>query len=142
MSTNYERSPEQAEAITLLNSGDLELSATCDAIEHSIARSPDHSIAGSLDQSTGPATESAITLAQLSPGARLVLRCRKDWRAASISIITPDCVVLIVASPTGHTYRVRRPHDSLLTFDGAIPILSDRDSSGWRIALARYDARW
>lgn len=83
-----------------------------------------------------------IMLAQLPRGARLVLRCRKDWRTASVSALTPDCVVLNVASPTGHTYRVRRPLDSLLTFDGSIPILSDRDSSGWRVALAHYDSRW
>jgi hypothetical protein len=123
-----------AEAITLLDTGDLELSATNDAI--------DYATAGSLDRSTKSSTEIAITLTQLLPGARLVLRCRKDWRTATVSVVTPDCVVLIVASPTGHTYRVRRPHDSILHFDGAIPILSDRDSSGWRVALARYDARW
>jgi hypothetical protein len=131
---NYERSPDMAEAITLQDSGDLELSAACNA--------PDRSTESSLDQSTAPPTEIAITLAQLLPGSRLVLRCRKDWRAAAISAITPDCVVLNVASPTGHSYRVRRPLDSLLTFDGSIPILSDRDSSGWRIALAHYDSRW
>ncbi|MFN2598405.1 MAG: hypothetical protein ABR563_14590 [Pyrinomonadaceae bacterium] len=83
-----------------------------------------------------------ITLAELPPGARLVLRCRKDWRAASVASIEDDCVRLNVSSPSGHTYRVRRPHDSPLTFDGPIPILSDRDPAGWRAALARYDARW
>jgi hypothetical protein len=134
MSTNYERSPEHAEAFTLLDTGDLESSATNDAI--------DHATAGSLDRSTAPSTEIALMLAQLSPGSRLLLRCRKDWRTASVSVVTPECVVLNVASPTGHTYRLRRPLDSLLTSDGSIPILSDRDPSGWRAALARYDSRW
>jgi hypothetical protein len=140
VSTNYERSPQRAEAITLPDSGDLELSSATKAT----INLPVETIATELaDEPTGELMPiNAITLAQLSPGARLVLRCRKDWRTASVSAVTPDCVVLNVASPTGHTYRVRRPHDSILHFDGAIPILSDRDSSGWRVALARYDARW
>jgi hypothetical protein len=124
VSTNFERSPDAAEAHALPAHGDLDSSA---ATEHDAPQL---------------STEAVLTLASLLPGSRLVLRCRKDWRAASVSALTPDCVVLIVASPSGHTYRVRRPHDSLLTFDGSIPILSDRDSSGWRVALARYDARW
>jgi hypothetical protein len=134
-----------AEAITLPDSGDLELSATitCAATEQKIARASDHDhpfdqlLDNTLNVSAAP-----LTLAQLPPGARLVLRCRKDWRTASIASIEPDCVRLNVASPTGHTYRVRRPLDSLLTFDGSIPILSDRDSSGWRVTLAHYDSRW
>jgi hypothetical protein len=122
--TNYERSSDASEAPALTAPGDL---ASPPAIE----RDPPQVL-----------TEPALTLAQLAPGSRLVLRCRKDWRAAAVSAVTPDCVVLTVASPSGHTYRVRRPHDSVLTSDGSIPILSDRDSSGWRVALARYDARW
>lgn len=124
MSTNLKRSPDSPEAFALLESDDLDSSP---ATEHDAPQL---------------STEAVLTLASLLPGSRLVLRCRKDWRAASVSALTPDCVVLIVASPSGHTYRVRRPHDSLLIFDGSIPILSDRDSSGWRVALARYDARW
>jgi hypothetical protein len=140
VSTNYERSPQRAEAITLPDSGDLEPSSATQVTINSLIETVATKLA---DEPTGELTHvNAITLAQLSPGARLVLRCRKDWRAASVSAVTPDCIVLIVASPTGHTYRVRRPHDSLLTFDGAIPVLSDRDPSGWRVALARYDVRW
>ena len=118
MSTNLERSPEAAEAIALPAPGDL-----------------------SSSPAVAPVA-APLTLVELPRGSRLVLRCRKDWRAAAVSAVTPDCVVLTVASPSGHTYRVRRPHDSLLAFDGSIPILSDRESSGWRVALARYDARW
>jgi hypothetical protein len=124
VSTNFERSPDAAEAPALPAHGDLSSSP---ATEHDAPQL---------------STEAVLTLASLLPGSRLVLRCRKDWRAAAVSALTPDCVVLIVASPSGHTYRVRRPHHTLLTFDGSIPILSDRDSSGWRVALARYDARW
>jgi hypothetical protein len=118
VSTNLPRPPEAREANTLHDDGGLEPSAT----------------------NSTPATD--ITLAQLPLGSRLVLRCRKDWRAASVSSIQEDCVRLNVASPSGHTYRVRRPHDSPLTFDGEIPVLTDRDSAGWRVALAHYDARW
>jgi len=82
------------------------------------------------------------TLAELPLGARLVLRCRKDWRAAAIAGVTLDQITLTVCSPTGHTYRVRRPADAPLIFDGHIPILSERADACWRVALARYDARW
>ena len=79
------------------------------------------------------------TLGSLPVGARLVLRCRADWRAATVAAFEPERVVLSVASPTGHTYRVRRPCDSPLAFDGGIPVLG---GGGWRAGLARYDVRW
>lgn len=72
-------------------------------------------------------------------GARLILRCRKDWRTATIAAITPDKIVLSVASPSGHTYRVRRPLDEPLSLDGSIPVLG---GGCWRAGLARYDVRW
>ena len=83
-----------------------------------------------------PAT---ATLGSLPVGARLVLRCRADWRAATVSAFEAGRVVLNVASPTGHTYRVRRPSDSPLAFDGGIPVLGE---GCWRAGLARYDLRW
>ena len=88
--------------------------------------------------------ETVLTLGSLPLGARLVLRCRKDWRTAAVAAFEHDLerVVLTVASPSGHNYRVRRPADSPLAFDGAIPILSDRGPDVWRVSLARYDARW
>ena len=81
------------------------------------------------------------TLGSLPVGARLVLRCRADWRAATVAAFESELcrVVLNVASPTGHTYRVRRPHDSPLTYDGHLPVLGE---GGWRVGLARYDVRW
>ena len=82
---------------------------------------------------------SVTTLGSLPVGARLVLRCRRDWRVATVSSIEPDCVRLNVASPTGHTYRVRRPADATLTHDGHLPILGEGQ---WRAGLARYDVRW
>jgi hypothetical protein len=81
----------------------------------------------------------ACTLAQLPLGARLILRCRKDWRLATVAMIALDAITLSVCSPSGHTYRVRRPHNAALTFDGALPVLG---AGSWRAGLARYDARW
>ena len=83
----------------------------------------------------------APTLGSLPVGARLILRCRADWRTATIASFEPalERVVLNVASPTGHTYRVRRPADAALTYDGHLPILGEGQ---WRAGLARYDVRW
>ena len=83
----------------------------------------------------------APTLGALPLGARLVLRCRKDWRTASVAAFEPDFerIVLSVASPSGHTYRLRRPADSPLTLDGPIPSLVE---GSWRVGLVRYDLRW
>ncbi len=94
----------------------------------------------SLSPVDGLLTEPA-TLGSLPVGARLILRCRADWRLAAVASFEPDGarVVLNVASPTGHTYRVRRPSDSPLAFDGGIPILGE---GCWRAGLARYDVRW
>ena len=83
----------------------------------------------------------STALGSLPVGARLILRCRADWRAATVAAFEPDTarVVLNVASPTGHTYRVRRPADVTLTHDGHLPILGEGQ---WRAGLARYDVRW
>ena len=81
----------------------------------------------------------AHTLASLPLGARLILRCRKDWRDATVVAVTLEAVTLSVMSPTGRTYRLRRPPDSTLCFDGSIPILGE---GHWRTGFARYDSRW
>jgi hypothetical protein len=86
------------------------------------------------------ATENALTLAALPVGARLILRCRKDWRDATVVAISPEAVTLSVGAPRGSTYRVRRPPDAPLSFEGEIPILGGEGC--WRSGLARYDTRW
>jgi hypothetical protein len=96
---------------------------------------------GDLDSSAA-APQPVTTLAQLPLGARLILRCRKDWRVAAVAAIECEQITLTVCSPSGHTYRVRRPASAPLASEGHIPILSDREHAGWRISLARYDARW
>lgn len=80
-----------------------------------------------------------LTLSTLPLGARLILRCRADWRDATVVASTLDRVVLSVGSPSGRTYRVRRPATLALTFDGHIPVLGE---GSWRAGLVRYDARW
>lgn len=89
----------------------------------------------------GAGESCAPTLGSLPVGARLILRCRADWRAATVAAFDPDRgrVVLNVASPGGHTYRVRRPTDAPLAHDGHLPVLGE---GCWRAGLARYDRRW
>jgi len=84
-------------------------------------------------------TENILTLADLPVGARLVLRCRKDWRDATVAAVSLEKITLSVGSPSGHTYRVRRPSDSLLSLDGSIPVLGE---GCWRAGRVRYDLRW
>lgn len=113
-----ERPPDDAETFTaLLTSGGLDSSPTI--------------------------TPAAVTLGSLLLGAHLILRCRKDWRTATIVRVEPEKITLSVSSPTGRTYRMRRPPDAPLTFDGSIPLLGAAASSScWRAGLARYDVRW
>jgi hypothetical protein len=92
-----------------------------------------------LEASSRATLTDAQTLGSLPVGARLILRCRADWRTATVASVEPERVVLTVASPKGHTYRVRRPTNAPLAFDGQIPILGE---GCWRAGLARYDIRW
>lgn len=93
----------------------------------------------SLEAEAESPSSAPRTLGSLPVGARLILRCRADWRAATVAAVEPERVVLNVASPKGHTYRVRRPPDSPLALDGGIPVLGE---GCWRAGLARYDVRW
>lgn len=120
MSTTFERPPDDSAAtLALLTSS------------------------GGLDSS--PTIEAAAiltTLGELPLGAHLILRCRKDWRTATVVRIELEKVTLSVSSPTGRTYRMRRPPDAPLTFDGHVPLLDTGKPSCWRAGLARYDVRW
>ena len=79
------------------------------------------------------------TLAALQVGARLILRCRKDWRDATVFAVSLEQVTLCVCAPRGRTYRVKRSPDTLILEDGPIPVLGE---GSWRAGLVRYDARW
>lgn len=102
---------------------------------------PDGLFSSPAKSSPAQAQVEATTLGSLPIGARLILRCRKDWRTATVAAFDSERgrVVLSVASPSGHTYRVRRPEDSPLTHDGCVPILGQ---GCWRAGLVRYDVRW
>jgi hypothetical protein len=95
--------------------------------------------ASSVGLDASQSTENILTLADLPVGARLVLRCRKDWRDATVAAVSPEKITLSVGSPSGHTYRVRRASDSLLSLDGSIPVLGE---GCWRVGRVRYDLRW
>ena len=86
--------------------------------------------------------ENQIALNSLPIGARLLVRSRKDWRTAAVSKIVEDRVVLIVCSPTGRTYRLRRELDTEIFFEGIIPILKYDLPENWRDNFTPYDHRW
>jgi hypothetical protein len=85
------------------------------------------------------APETAMTLGSLPIGARLVIRCRKDWRDATIVSCSVEKTTLSVGSPSGRTYRLRKPSDSLVVLDGFIFVLGE---GAWRLGLVKYDIRW
>ena len=79
------------------------------------------------------------TLAALQVGARLILRCRKDWRDATVVAVSLEHVTLSVCAPRGRTYRIKRSPETLIIEDGPVPVLGE---GSWRAGLVRYDARW
>jgi hypothetical protein len=94
---------------------------------------------GGLSVCSSIARQETLTLADLPVGARLLVRGRKDWRAATIVALSTEAVTLSVGSPKGRTYRLRRPPDSPLSFEGSIPLLGE---GLWRAGLVAYDQRW
>ncbi|HXG83324.1 MAG TPA: hypothetical protein VNI84_04770 [Pyrinomonadaceae bacterium] len=87
-------------------------------------------------------TENQTTLCQLPVGARLIVKCKKEWRGAVVSSMTEEKVTLIVCSPGGGTYRLRRPPETSIIFDGAFSILPGCCEDDWRENFIKYDARW
>ncbi len=86
--------------------------------------------------------KSQLFLGDLPVGCRLLVRSRIDWRFAAIARKNVDSIVLSVASPKGRNYRLARPLDSCLIFDGKIPYLPADESEIWRENFSRYDLRW
>ena len=91
-------------------------------------------------------TETQITLGALPVGARLIVQCKKDWRGAVVSKIVDEKAVIIVSSPSGGSYRLRRALDLSIVFDGNFPVLhngcEEEDKENWRDGFVKYDARW
>ncbi len=82
------------------------------------------------------------TLRDLPIGARLLVRSKKDWRCAVISKFDEEKATMIVCSPAGRTYRLRRLLDAEIVFDGKIPILKTETEENWRENFSKYDLRW
>jgi len=87
-------------------------------------------------------TEPQITLRELPIGARLLIRSKTDWRVAVVSQFYEEKATLIVCSPNGRTYRLRRLIEMEIVFDGKIPILKSDSEDNWRDNFSKYDARW
>jgi hypothetical protein len=86
--------------------------------------------------------EPQITLRELPLGARLLVQCKKDWRTAVVSQFKEEKATLIVCSPSGRTYHLRRLLESEIIFDGKIPILKIDSEENWRENFTKYDFRW
>jgi hypothetical protein len=86
--------------------------------------------------------ETNLTLRDLPIGARLLVRTKKDWRTAVVSQFYTEKATLIVCSPSGRTYRLRRLLEMEITFDGKIAILKCDSEENWRENFSSYDERW
>ncbi|MCY7375607.1 MAG: hypothetical protein LH472_06505 [Pyrinomonadaceae bacterium] len=86
--------------------------------------------------------ETNITLRDLPIGARLLVRTKTDWRTAVVSQFYTEKATLIVCSPSGRTYRLRRLLEMEISFDGEIAILKTDLEENWRDNFSRYDVRW
>lgn len=86
--------------------------------------------------------EMNITLGDLPIGARLLVRTKTDWRTAVVSQFYTEKATLIVCSPSGRTYRLRRLLEMEVIFDGKIPILKNDLEENWRENFTKYDSCW
>lgn len=86
--------------------------------------------------------ESQITLGDLPTGARIVVKCKNEWRGAVVSKNDAEKITLLVYSATGGTYRLRRVPKTILLFEGDVPILPNGCEEDWRENFMKYDSRW
>ena len=82
------------------------------------------------------------TIGEMTVGTRLLYRSKKDWRFAVLSRMDAEKATLIVCSPKGGTYRLRRKLSAEIIFDGKIPILKVEMEEDWRENFSDYDFRW
>ena len=61
---------------------------------------------------------------------------------AVVSKFYEEKATLIVCSPNGRTYRLRRLIEMEIVFDGTIPILKIESEENWRENFTKYDFRW
>ena len=81
-------------------------------------------------------------LGDLAVGCRLIYRAKADWRDAVVSRKGATTATLIVHSPTGRTYRLRRTLSSEVCRDGGVIFLKYDEGDEWRENFASYDPRW
>jgi len=86
--------------------------------------------------------QTIIFLRELPIGARLLYRSKNDWRSAVVSQLTEEKATLIVCSPSGGTYRLRRSPETEVIFDGTFHLLKQDSEEDWRANFTRYDSRW
>ena len=86
--------------------------------------------------------EKNLTLRELPIGARLLIRSKTNWRVAVVSKFYEEKATLIVCSPNGTTYRLRRLLEMAIIYDGEIPILQCDSEENWRDNFSKYDVRW
>ncbi len=86
--------------------------------------------------------QTMIFLRELPIGARLHYRSKNDWRSAVVSQLTEEKAMLIVCSPSGGTYRLRRSPETEVIFDGTFHLLKQDSEEDWRANFTRYDSRW
>ncbi len=86
--------------------------------------------------------ENEITLGDFPLGGRLLIRSKRDWRVAVVARRTEDFISISVASPTGYNYRLRRPADTHVSYDGLIPFIHSENAELWRENFSTYDLRW
>ncbi|MEJ7863234.1 MAG: hypothetical protein WKF90_16515 [Pyrinomonadaceae bacterium] len=75
-------------------------------------------------------------------GGRLLYRSKNDWRSAVVSQLSAEKVTLIICSPSGGTYRLRRPLETEVVFDGKFHFIKQDLEEDWRTNFTRYDSRW
>ncbi|MBK7705308.1 MAG: hypothetical protein IPJ30_05885 [Acidobacteria bacterium] len=83
--------------------------------------------------------EARQKLCELPVGARVIIRCKHDWRSAAISRLGEERVVLTIASPTGRNYRKSCPAETFVDLAGTLPVIGE---GPWRESFVRYDYRW
>ena len=115
------------------------LSGSSEIEGHALSTSDDLNAFAEDNFSSTDSTNAPTTLASLPIGARLIVRCRADWREAVVTAIAAERITLSILAPSGRTYRIRRPPNAPLIFDGTLPILGE---GAWRAMLARSDKRW
>lgn len=84
------------------------------------------------------------TIKDLPIGSKLLYRSKENWRTAVVSKRDEIGATLIVCSPTGRTYRLKRKLNAEIYFDGVLPILKSDGfaSEDWKENYGIYDRRW